>query len=289
MPSHALIDVHDVRYTYTSATSPAVDALSFTVERGEIFGFLGPSGAGKSTMQKILIRLLRDFFGAITIFDRPLHQWNGDYYERIGVSFEFPNHYLKLSGVENLRYFGALYRDGGQKPEALLKMVGLEDDGEMLVSRYSKGMKNRLSVARSLLHNPELLFWDEPTAGLDPGNARRIKAIAQAQRDAGHTIFLSTHDMTVADELCDRVAFIADGKIRLIDSPRNLKLRYGQERVRVEFTADGQTEQCDFPLAGLGDNPDFLRTLREKEVQTIHTLEASLEDIFIQVTGQALR
>lgn len=289
MAKQALIEVENVRYIYSHAASPAVDELSFSIERGEIFGFLGPSGAGKSTTQKILIKLLRDFSGAITILGRPLHQWNGDYYERIGVSFEFPNHYLKLSGLENLRYFAALYRNRSQSPEALLELVGLEGDGKMLVSRYSKGMKNRLSVARSLLHHPELLFWDEPTAGLDPGNARRIKAIAQAQRAAGNTIFLSTHDMTVADELCDRVAFIANGRIRLIDSPRNLKLRYGQERVRIEFAADGHTEQRDFPLAGLGDNPDFLRTLREKDVQTIHTLEASLEDIFIQVTGQALQ
>jgi fluoroquinolone transport system ATP-binding protein len=167
-------------------------------------------------------------------------------------------------------------------------MVGLGDDGALLVSQYSKGMKGRLSVARSLLHDPQLLFWDEPTAGLDPVNARRIKDLARTQKQAGRTIFLTTHDMAVADELCDRVAFIVDGAIKLTDAPRELKLGYGQPRVHVEYRMDGHFERQDFPLAGLGNNPDFLDLLRGSDVQTIHSQEATLEDIFIRVTGRAL-
>ncbi len=144
-------------------------------------------------------------------------------------------------------------------------MVGLADDGQMPVSQYSKGMKNRLSVARALLHHPELLFLDEPTAGLDPVNARRIRELIKAQKQAGKTIFLTTHDMTVADELCDRVAFIVDGQIRLIDRPRELKLRYGQARVRVEYRSVNGSESREFPLAGLGDNAGFLDLLRRDE------------------------
>jgi len=135
----------------------------------------------------------------------------------------------------------------------------------MPVSQYSKGMKNRLSVARALLHHPELLFLDEPTAGLDPVNARRIRELIKAQKQAGKTIFLTTHDMTVADELCDRVAFIVDGQIRLIDRPRELKLRYGQARVRVEYRSVNGSESREFPLAGLGDNAGFLDLLRRDE------------------------
>jgi fluoroquinolone transport system ATP-binding protein len=144
-------------------------------------------------------------------------------------------------------------------------LVGLADDGQMPVSQYSKGMKNRLSVARALLHHPELLFLDEPTAGLDPVNARRIRELIKAQKQAGKTIFLTTHDMTVADELCDRVAFIVDGQIRLIDRPRELKLRYGQARVRVEYRSVNGSESREFPLAGLGDNAGFLDLLRRDE------------------------
>jgi fluoroquinolone transport system ATP-binding protein len=263
--------------------------LSFAVERGEILGFLGPSGAGKSTTQKILIGLLKGYQGQVTVFGQDLASWKSDYYERIGVSFEMPNHFLKLTALENLTYFASLYSRETLKPQALLDMVGLGDDGKTPVGQYSKGMKNRLNVARALLHNPELLFMDEPTTGLDPVNARLVKDLIQAQKQAGKTVFLTTHNMSVAEELCDRVAFIVDGQITLIDAPRDLKLRYGKRTVRVEFQANSHTQQRDFALEGLGQNGDFIRTLQGENVQTIHTQEATLEDIFIQVTGRSLQ
>ncbi|HEX6386018.1 MAG TPA: ABC transporter ATP-binding protein [Anaerolineae bacterium] len=283
-----MITVKNLSFTYTGSTKPAVRNLNFSVEPGEIFGFLGPSGAGKSTTQKILIGLLRRYQGEVMVFGRDLQSWGSNYYERIGVSFEVPNHYLKLTAVENLTYFGSLYGGRVQSPQALLEMVGLGRDGDMLVSQYSKGMKNRLTLARALLHDPELLFLDEPTAGLDPVNARRVKELVQAQQQAGKTIFLTTHDMAVADSLCDRVAFIVDGQIPLIDAPRQLKLRFGRPTVGVEYSANGRSARQEFPLAGLGDNSDFLQLLRSQQVQTIHTQEATLEDIFIQVTGRSL-
>jgi fluoroquinolone transport system ATP-binding protein len=282
-----MITVEHLSFTYTGADTPAIRDLSFDVQAGEIFGFLGPSGAGKSTTQKILIRLLRNFSGRVDVLGRDLRTWNNDFYEYVGVSFELPNHYGKLTALENLRYFSRLYRNPTVPPEQLLEMVGLEEDGNLLVSQFSKGMKIRLNLARALLHNPKLLFLDEPTAGLDPVNARRIKDLIKAQQVAGRTIFLTTHDMAIADELCDRVAFIVDGRISLIDSPRVLKLRYGRKEVRVEYLVNGHTATCDFPIDGLADNPDFLATLR-CPVQTIHTQEATLEHIFIQVTGRSL-
>jgi len=307
-----MIRVQDLRFAYNKADSPAVDRLSFEIEPGEVFGFLGPSGAGKSTTQKILIGLLEDYQGSIQVMDRDLADWGADYYERVGVSFEFPNHYLKLTANENLRYFGALYRGTQRSPASLLESVGLEEDGDLLVSQYSKGMKTRLGVARALLHDPELLFLDEPTAGLDPINARRIVDLIQAHRRSGKTVFLTTHDMAVADELCDRVAFIVDGRIALIDTPRALKLRGGEPEVRVEYSLEPSTQPGtdsgadsansgngdtssaargseEFPLAGLGDNARFLQLIRSQQVQTIHTLEATLADVFIQVTGRDLQ
>jgi fluoroquinolone transport system ATP-binding protein len=262
--------------------------MSFAIEPGEIFGFLGPSGAGKSTTQKILFRLLQGFQGSVQVFDRELRDWGYEYFEQVGVSFEMPNHYTKLTALENLRYFGALYQGPVAAPEELLEMVGLQDDGNMLVSQFSKGMKIRLSVARSMIHNPKLLFMDEPTAGLDPVNARKIKDLIKAQKDAGKTVFLTTHDMHIADELCDRVAFIVDGQISLIDSPRELKLRYGKRDVRVEFGSNGNHEERDFALEGLADNVDFLNVLRGGNIRTLHTQEATLENIFIQETGRRL-
>lgn len=283
-----MITVKDLSFTYVGTHKPAIHNLSFTVEDGEIFGFLGPSGAGKSTTQKILNGLLRGYQGEITVFDKPLKDWKSDYYEKIGVSFELPNHYLKLTAIENLTYYASLYSGPTQRPQDLLEMVGLGADGASFVSQYSKGMKNRLSVARSLLHNPTLIFMDEPTAGLDPVNARRIKDLIWAEKEAGKTIFLTTHDMSVADQLCSRVAFIVEGQIAMIDSPRNLRLQHGEASVRVEHDENGYLQRTDFPLLGLGKNADFLHVLEHKSVQTIHTQEATLEDIFIKVTGRQL-
>jgi fluoroquinolone transport system ATP-binding protein len=284
-----MITVENLSYTYAGTRQPAIRGLNFGVERGEIFGFLGPSGAGKSTTQKVLIGLLKDYQGIVSVFGKELKDWNADYYERIGVSFESPNHYLKLTALENLVYFGSLYSRKSQDPHTLLERVGLGEDGHLPVAQFSKGMKNRLTVARAFLHDPELLFLDEPTTGLDPVNARLIGDIIQEQKQSGKTIFLTTHNMTVAEELCDRVAFIVDGEIRLIDAPRALKLRYGQSVVRVEYELNGQTAGRDFPMEMLGSDSDFINLLRSGQAQTIHTLEATLEDIFIKVTGRGLQ
>lgn len=283
-----MITVQDVRFTYPGASVPALSDLSFTIAAGEVVGLLGPSGAGKSTMQKLLIGLLHGYQGQITVFGREVADWGSNYYERIGVSFELPNHFQKLTARENLAYFGALYRRPTQPPAAVLAMVGLSDAADQPVAQFSKGMKNRLSVARALLHNPELLFLDEPTSGLDPANAHLIKQLIRARQAAGATVFLTTHTMSVAEELCDRVAFIVDGRIVQIDTPRVLKLRYGTACVRVEYQAGGSTARAEFALDGLGENREFLTLLRERPVQTIHTLEASLDDIFIRLTGRSL-
>ena len=285
-----MIDVQNLTYTYQGTREPAVKGLTFRIEQGEIFGLLGPSGAGKSTTQKILTGLLREYQGRVVIMDRDLAQMGSDYYEQVGVSFELPNHYLKLTAVENLTYFASLYAAPAHSPEDVLAMVGLEKDGDLLVSQYSKGMKNRLTLARSMMHDPRLLFLDEPTAGLDPVNSRRVKELINAQRQAGKTIFLTTHDMTVADELCDRVAFIIDGEIHLIDAPRILKIQHGQQSVLVEYLVNGhqQVAQQEFMLNGLGHNSEFWQLLRDQSLQTIHSQEATLEDIFIQVTGRSL-
>lgn len=283
-----MITVQHLTYTYPGGTAPAVHDVGFEVAEGEIFGFLGPSGAGKSTTQKILIGIQRGYAGEVEVLGRDLRAWGPALYERVGVSFEFPNHYLKLSALENLAYFRALYAGATEDPRRLLEAVGLGEDADKRVGQFSKGMRNRLTIARALLHRPPLLFLDEPTSGLDPVTSRRIRDLIRARRDAGATIFLTTHNMTVADELCDRVAFIVDGRIRLIDAPRALKLRHGRRTVRVEYGEGPALAARDFPLDGLGENADFLETLRHAPVQTIHTQETTLEEIFIQVTGRAL-
>jgi fluoroquinolone transport system ATP-binding protein len=283
-----MIEVRDLAFGYAGGARPAVAGITFSVPAGEIFGFLGPSGAGKSTTQKILVGLLRGYQGSVSVLGRDLRENGPDFYERIGVGFEAPTLYLKLTARENLEAFRALYSGATDDPAALLEQVGLAQDANLRVSAFSKGMKVRLGFARALLPRPELLFLDEPTTGLDPGNARRVKDLIRARRDAGTTVFLTTHDMSVADELCDRVAFIVEGAIRCIDAPRSLKLRHGRRRLRVEVTSDGGVERFEFDLDGLGENAGFLRLLRERKLETLHTLETSLEQVFIELTGRTL-
>jgi len=282
-----VISVQDVTFAYPDGKL-AVDGINFSVEPGEIFGFLGPSGAGKSTTQKILIGLLKGYHGGIEVMGRDLSRWGADYYEHIGVSFELPNHYQKLTALENLNFFRSLYRAETEEPMDLLRMVGLADESDTRVSRFSKGMQMRLTFVRALLNRPELIFLDEPTAGLDPVNGRRMREVILDLKREGRTIFLTTHDMTVADQLCDRVAFIVDGQIPLIDAPRELKIREGERKVRVEYREDNQIENRDFSLDGIAVDEDFLKLLRSKRIETIHTEEATLEDVFIGTTGRKL-
>ncbi len=283
-----MIHVDKLEFTYAGASQPAVRDVSFDIRPGEVFGFLGPSGAGKSTTQKVLIKLLKGYVGEVSVFGKALGAWGSDYYERIGVSFELPNHYQKLTAAENLRLFASLYRRATRDPLELLKLVDLQDDANTRVAAFSKGMQMRLNIARALLHSPDLLFLDEPTTGLDPVNARRVKELVLEQKSLGHTVFLTTHDMNVADELCDRVAFIVDGRIARIESPRALKIAEGVRSVRVEYFENGGTARRDFPLDSLGGDADFAELLRTRPIETMHTQEATLEEIFIKVTGRSL-
>jgi fluoroquinolone transport system ATP-binding protein len=283
-----MIEVRDLRFTYPHGKVEAVKGLSFSVERGEIFGFLGPSGAGKSTTQKIITGLLKGYQGGVHVLGRELGAWGSAYYEQIGVGFELPNHYLKLTGRENLAYFRSLYQGPCDDPQQLLELVGLGEDGDMQVGQYSKGMRMRLNFVRAIMHRPALLFLDEPTSGMDPVNALAIKDLIARKRAEGTTVFLTTHNMAVADELCDRVAFMIDGAVKALDTPRALKLRYGKRNVRVEYRRNGQLEEAEFSLDGLGRNRQFIDLLDEGVVQTIHTQETSLEQIFVQLTGRDL-
>lgn len=285
-----MIEVKDLTFTYPGAGQETLHGLDFKIAEQEIFGFLGPSGAGKSTTQKILIGLHKEYGGAIQVMGKELKSWGQDYYEQIGVSFELPNHYLKLTALENLQYFRSLYRGETHDPPAVLDWVGLKEDADKKVSDFSKGMKIRLNVARSLLHKPKLLFLDEPTSGLDPVNARNIKDLILRLRDQGTTVFVTTHDMMVADELCDRVAFVTDGRISAIDAPDTLKKAYGKREIQVVFqNGSAAVETQRFPLDGLGDNQSFLSLLKSAQrLETIHTQETTLEKIFIQVTGEEL-
>jgi fluoroquinolone transport system ATP-binding protein len=284
-----VIRVRRLTFTYPKSPQPAVRGMDFSVGRGEIFGFLGPSGAGKSTTQKLLIGLLRGHGGDATVWGKDPLAWGADYYQRVGVSFELPNHYQKLTGVENLRFFASLYDGDTLDPMELLNVVGLADDANTRVGKYSKGMQMRLTFARSLINDPELLFLDEPTSGLDPVNARKVKNMILDLKARGRTVFLTTHDMATADELCDRVAFVVDGSIVALNTPTELKIARSKRVVRVDYRGEnGRLDSAEFGLDGLADDPAFHAVLRNYRVETIHSREASLDDVFVEVTGRRL-
>jgi len=283
-----MIEVKELKFTYPKGKEPTLKGLSFTVRKGEIFGFLGPSGAGKSTTQRILTGLYKNYFGIVRVMGKEIKEWDSTYYEHIGVSFELPNLYSKLTGAENLELVKSFYSSKTEDVNELLSLVGLKDKGKVKVSQYSKGMKMRLNFVRALLHNPQVIFLDEPTTGLDPSNAKNIKEIILKKKNEGKTIFLTTHNMTVAEDLCDKVAFIVDGHIKLIDSPKELKIKKGKRVLRVEYFNRYRKNTKDFDLNKIGYNEEFLRILKDKKINTIHTQEATLEDIFIETTGRGL-
>ena len=280
-----MIKVQDLEFTYAGAHRPTINGISFDIQRGEIFGFLGPSGAGKSTVQKILFRLLQNYSGCATIEGKELKSWDQSLYEKIGVGFELPNHYLKLSARENLQFFGGFYKSMAD-PLEMLKLVGLENDADKKVSDFSKGMKMRLNFIRSFIHNPDILFLDEPTSGLDPVNARVVKDLILKLKAQGKTIFITTHQMHDADELCDQVAFLVDGNIMAMSDPESLKLQHSQRTLQVSFA--GEEKKRSFDLDSLGSNDDFIEALKTKKIKTMHSQEVTLDEIFIKVTGKTL-
>ncbi|HAA37454.1 MAG TPA: ATP-binding protein [Firmicutes bacterium] len=282
-----MITVNNLRYKYPQNQDYTIKGIDFEIKKGEIFGFLGPSGAGKSTTQKILIKLLLGYEGEILYRGQPLAALDDDFYEDIGVSFEMPISFSKLTAWENLQFFQQLYKTKVDL-EPLLRRVGLWEDRHKKAGEYSKGMKIRLNFVRALLNKPAFLCLDEPTNGLDPANARIMKDMILEFKEQGGTVFLTSHIMSDVDELCDRVAFIVDGKLREIDSPRNLKLKYGKRSVKVEYRENNELIQREFSMEAIR-SPEFINLLQTKEIETLHSGETTLEEIFIKVTGVALR
>jgi len=283
-----MVKVEGLYHSYARDGRYAVEDVSFAIAKGETFGFLGPSGAGKSTTQGVLTGLLQLQKGAVTVAGHDMRKPERSMFNRIGVSFEQSNVYDKLTALENLEFYRKLFDVETLDPMELLKTVGLDHVARKKAGEFSKGMKHRLTFARSMLNRPELWFLDEPTTGLDPAIASEIKDIIKKRKEEGATIFLTTHNMYIADELCDRVAFIIDGKIKLVDSPRALKLRYGEKLVRIDARWEGGTRSETLSFVDEKDRGRIKALVDSGTVETMHTLEATLEEIFIKVTGRGL-
>ena len=281
-----MIEVKNLTFSYDK-DKQALHGLDFTVEDGEIFGFLGPNGSGKSTTQKILTGILKGHGGKVSLFGQDISAARRqEFFQKIGVLFEFPYLYANLSAVDNLKYFSSFYpKEQIRSIEEVLEELEFKPDFlRKPVSSYSKGMRQRASMARALISNPKLLFLDEPTSGLDPSGAVLFRKIIEEERKKGTTVFLTTHNMLDADLLCDRVAFIADGEIKALDTPKNLKERNSNHRVVIDYLYQGKREEKTIEAPELEAGIPFAHD----EIISIHSQEPTLEDMFIQYTGRGL-
>ncbi len=279
-------EVKNVSFAYNKKRGNVIKNLNLNIPKGSIFGLLGPSGAGKSTTQKILIKLLENFEGDVLYFGTSLKSLTNAYYEKIGVGFEMPVHFNKLSGYDNMKFFSSLYKTSIDF-EKLMIRVGLGDAMHQQVGQYSKGMKMRLNFVKALLNDGEVLFLDEPTNGLDPSNARILKDIILEEKAKGKTIVITTHLMGDVEELCDHVAFIANGELLETSSPKALKLKYGVRELKVEYINKKNILKSEtFPLDNLATNEAFQTLIDQETIVTIHSQETSLDKIFIKITGK---
>lgn len=274
---------------YAYGELQAVDHISFEVEEGEILGFLGPNGAGKSTTVKMLTGQLRPQDGRATLLGLDVAHKAKAVQAQIGVCFELTNLYEQMSARENLNLFARLFAVKDFDAEGVLQRVGLDGRANDRVETFSKGMKQRLMVARTLVNKPRILFLDEPTEGLDPTSAQSIRNIILEERERGATIFLTTHDMEEADKLSNRVAFINQGKIVALDTPHALKQQYGKRALKIQVAGENGNLEIREVVLDENETPQALQALFSQEkVITVHSEEATLEDIFHKITGRGL-
>lgn len=278
-----IIEVKSMAKIFANHT--AIEGLDFTVKKGEIFGFLGPSGSGKTTTIKILTGQLMPTEGTATVFGGPLSNLKKpEYRQRFGVLTDNSGLYGRLTIYENLKLYCELYDVPLAEIDKVLSTVNLKADRKKKISTLSKGMTQRVLLARALIHSPELLFLDEPTSALDPVNTRHIYKGLRALNDKGTTIFLTTHDMEEADTLCDRVAFLNAGKIQLLDTPSKLKKKYSNSTITVEL----KNEEIVVLPAGASGAQQLFDFMTSEQIATIHSNEPTLGDIFVQSTGRVL-
>ncbi|GKX28267.1 bacitracin ABC transporter ATP-binding protein [Vallitalea longa] len=258
--------------------------IDFSVDEGEIFGFLGPNGAGKTTTIKILTNQLLPSDGEIKLFGKNIRLLKNKIFKGIGILSDNSGVYERISVYENLKVFADIHNINKKEIDILLKKVDLIDHKKKIVKKLSRGMKQRLILARTLIHKPKLLFLDEPTSSLDPGTSNEIHKLLNELKQEGTTIFLTTHRMEEADKLCDRVAFLNNGEIVLTGNPEKLKLQYAENIIEVLLEND-QKMNVSKDVEGLND---ILKWMQEGKVLSIHSKEPNLEEIFLRLTGRDL-
>lgn len=277
------IEITALQKTFGKKT--AIDDISLQIKEGEIFGLLGPSGAGKTTMIKMLTGELNKTEGDIRVLGATPEEFHKTSFKsQIGLLSDNSVLYERLTVYDNLKLFAQLYDAPLNRIDEMLEMINLLDAKKKVVSKLSKGMKQRILLAKALIHRPKLIFLDEPTSALDPGNVAQIHRVLQKLNEAGSTIFINTHNMEEATTLCDRVAFLHEGKIKECDTPENLRYQYSSHMFYVE-TFDGEIVEFPNEPASADEMAALIKTGKVKAIQTDNP---TLGDIFIQITGKEL-
>ncbi|WP_212936040.1 ABC transporter ATP-binding protein [Bacillus hominis] len=276
------IEMKDVMKTFNEKT--ALRNVNIEVKQGEIFGFLGPSGSGKTTTVKILTSQLLHSVGTVRVLGTDITGPSSIDYKRIGILTDNSGLYERLSIYDNLLLFCDLYDCKKERIDEVLAQVNLLDDKKTQVKKLSKGMKQRVTLARAILHKPDILFLDEPTSALDPVNVQNIHKILKDLNKEGTTIFLTTHNMDEAETLCNRIAFLCGGEIVALDTPENLRLQYAKDQIQVVLK-DKQKETVQKDELGAKRISEWMK---KGELLSIHSHEPTLGDIFIEVTGRGL-
>ncbi len=253
----------------------AIDDCSFQIEKGEIFGFLGPSGAGKTTTIKLLTGQLQSDSGDIIVLDS--HPFSSDIKNKIGIMSDNSGLYEKMTVYDNLKLFADIYGISHNQIDKVLEEVDLLEEKKKLIEKLSRGMRQRVIFARTILHSPELLFLDEPTANLDPATAQEVRDIIKYLNKNGTTVFLTTHNMEEADEMCDRVAFLNQGHIIECGSPEELKLKYSKQKISIK------SDQGDHVISL--DKEELIQTLKTIDsLKMIHSIEPTMKEVFLSLT-----
>lgn len=281
--SDLMLEVVDLKRAFKNVD--VVKGINFSVRRGEIFGLLGPNGAGKTTTIRMLTGQIVPNGGRAIVAGCDVVKDHQQLKERIGVVFEEQNLYERLTARNNLRFSCWLYKLPERRVDEVLELVHLRDRANDLARTFSNGMKQRLVIARALLHKPPVLFLDEPSRGLDPIAARDVRAVIEQLRQEGMTILLTTHLLEEADQLCQRIAFVNQGKIVANDTPRNLKLAHGQRTLIVTLADGSVLKEVTLSIDDTTDQERLAQLMAQGNVQSIHSQEATLEEVFIEIAG----
>lgn len=259
--------------------------ITFAIQSGEVFGLLGPSGAGKTTLMKILIGQLRQDGGYAELLGKDTKNLGALEHRQIGIMMDNFGLYERLSIYDNLLFYADIYRVPHNKIADILKSIGLYEARSTAVSKISKGMKSRLSLARALMNDAKILFLDEPTSGLDPATTREIHSVLAKQKEKGTAIFLTTHNMFEAESLCDHIALLNEGRIIEYGEPTEICRKYNHlNKFRITLKS-GETVL----LENSGTSADRIKEYIEKEsIEAIHSTEPTLEKVFLELTGRGL-